>query len=539
LPLKTPGIRVRPGVTVDSKGVATADKDLRLRLAPGVDLRSLPITPEDAFVLSRLDGTSTEADIALATGLDPAVVRASLDKLASLGALNQTVPEQRPSPPPRAPARTNSGTFHVGPVVEVRGDSSGHHPAAALYDPSELDAEVDIELPRRRQILDLYYRLDRATHYDLLGVDAGADKKAIKGAYFEHVNLFHPDRYFGKKLGDFKPKLERLFARLTEAHDVLTRQQSREEYDRYLATVLRTKALDKTLSNRADHASEIERLEREIRSQVQLEEKAKHSYPPPAGGSAVEHSSSPVPSPRHSAPSISMPPRVVDPEARRRALAKKLGVSLPPGARTGGPSSPLPPADPRVRQTAQADLKRRYEERVIELKRRQVEHYVGAADQAEKAGDLVSATNALRIATSLDPSDTALQARLGTVEARASAGLAESYLEQAKYEEREQRWPQAAASYRRASRGKPSPKILERVAYCLLMAKTELREAADFAKRARDATPDDTGIRVTLARIYLEAGMRESALAEFEAAQRLAPKDDSIRDWLKRLRREP
>jgi len=535
---KTPGIRTPAGVTVDSKRVATADKDLRLRLAPGVDLRSLPITPEDAFVLSRLDGTSTEADIALATGLDPAVVRASLDKLASLGALNQAVAEHRPSPPPRAAARTTSGTFHVGPVVEVRGDSSGHHPAAALYDPSELDAEVDIELPRRRQILDLFYRLDRATHYDLLGVAAGADKKAIKSAYFEHVNLFHPDRYFGKKLGDFKPKLERLFTRLTEAHDVLTRQQSRDEYDRYLATVLRTKALDKTLSNRADHTSEIERLEREIRSQVQLEEKAKHSYPPPAGGTAGEHSS-PIPAPRNSAPSISMPPRTIDPEARRRALAKKLGVSLPPGARGGGASSPLPPPDPRIREVAQADLKRRYEERVNELKRRQVEHYLEAAEQAEKAGDLVSATNAIRIATSLDPSDTALQARLGTVEARASAGLAESYLEQAKYEEREQRWPQAAASYRRAARGKPSPKILERVAYCLLMAKSDLREAADFAKRARDATPDDTGVRVTLGRIYLEAGMRESALAEFEAAQRLAPKDDSIRDWLKRLRREP
>jgi len=519
--------------------VATADKDLRLRLAPGVDLRSLPLTPEDAFVLSRLDGSSTEADIALATGLDPGVVRASLAKLSSLGALNQSVADPQPAPPPRAPARTTSGTFHVGPVVEVRGDSSGHHPAAALYDPSELDAEVDIELPRRRQILDMYYRLDRASHYDLLGVDAAATKKEIKGAYFEHVHVFHPDRYFGKSLGDFKPKLERLFARLTEAHDVLTRQQSRDEYDRYLATVLRTKALDKTLSNRADHASEIERLEREIRSQVQLEEKAKHSYPPPAGPSAGGHLSSPIPSPAISSPSISMPPRAVDPEARRRALAKKLGVSLPPGARGAGPSSPLPPPDPQKRETAQADLKRRYDERIIELKRRQVEHYIDASEQAEKAGDLVSATNALRIAASLDPADQALQARLGTVEARASAGLAESYLEQAKYEEREQRWLQAAASYRRASRGKPSPKIFERVGYCLLMAKTDLREAADFAKRARDALPDDSGIRVTLGRIFLEAGMRESALSEFEAAQRLAPKDDSIRDWLKRLRREP
>ena len=37
-------------------------------------------------------------------------------------------------------------------------------------------------------------------------IDAGADKKAIKAAYFELVNDFHPDRYFGKNLGSFKPK---------------------------------------------------------------------------------------------------------------------------------------------------------------------------------------------------------------------------------------------------------------------------------------------------------------------------------------------
>jgi predicted Zn-dependent protease len=70
------------------------------------------------------------------------------------------------------------------------------------------------------------------------------------------------------------------------------------------------------------------------------------------------------------------------------------------------------------------------------------------------------------------------------------------------------------------------------------MSKSELREAADFAKRARDALPEDAPIRVTLGRIYLEAGMKESALSELERAQQLAPRDDTIRDWLKQARRE-
>ena len=56
------------------------------------------------------------------------------------------------------------------------------------------------------------------------------------------MNDFHPDRYFGKSLGSFKPKLERLFTRVTEAHDVLTRVSAREDYDRYLTTVRHTRA---------------------------------------------------------------------------------------------------------------------------------------------------------------------------------------------------------------------------------------------------------------------------------------------------------
>jgi tetratricopeptide (TPR) repeat protein len=226
--------------------------------------------------------------------------------------------------------------------------------------------------------------------------------------------------------------------------------------------------------------------------------------------------------------------RPADSDARRRALARKLGVSMPPAR---GPSSPLPAVSEAAREAATADLKRRYEDRVGELKSRQVQRYVSAAEEAESRKDLVSATNALRIATSLAPDDLALSKRLHEVEARAQAGLADSYIEQAQYEEREGRFLDAAASYRRASRGRPTSRVLERLAHCLYSAKADLKEAADFAKRARDAAPEDPSCRMTLGRIYFEAGMKQSALAEFERAQQLSPNDDSIKDWLRRARR--
>jgi tetratricopeptide (TPR) repeat protein len=508
------------------------DKDRRLRLADGVDLRSLPLTPEDAFVVSHLDGNATESDIALATGLDAEIIRRSVQKLNGLGALaeSQVVPK---SPPRSGPARSNSGTFHIGPVIEARADSSDSHPAAALYDPSELDEPVDLDLVRKRKVLDTFYRLSQMSHYELLGVDAGADKRAITAAYFELVNDFHPDRYFGKKLGSFKPKLERLFTQVTEAHDVLTRQSAREDYDRYLASVRRTKALDKTLFDRGGHAGEVERLQREIQEQIHLEEKARHSYPPPAGATSAPPLSQRSPS-IPATPAPQSMGRAADSEARRRALARKLGFSAPPAAKA---PTPVPVSGAATRDAATADFKRRYEDRVLELKARQVQHYVSAAEEAESRKDLVSATNALRIAASLAPEDGQLSSRLRDVESRAAAGLADSYLEQAQYEEREGRFLEAAASYRRASRGKPTPRVFERLAHCLYSAKGDLKEAADFAKRARDAAPDDPNFLVTLGKIYFEAGMKQSALGEFERAQQLAPKDDSIKDWIRRVRR--
>jgi tetratricopeptide (TPR) repeat protein len=208
---------------------------------------------------------------------------------------------------------------------------------------------------------------------------------------------------------------------------------------------------------------------------------------------------------------------------------------MPPAARTS-----LTPADPQTlaaaRDAATADIKRRYEHRVQELKERQVQHYVDAADRAEAGGDLVSATNALRIAASLAPADAAMRTRLAELELKAASGLADSYLEQAQYEEREGRFLEAAKSYRRALRGKSSPKLMDRVAFCILSAKGDLREAADFGKRAVQGAPDDAGFRVNLAKIYLEAKMQQSAISELERAQQLAPKDDTIRDLLKRAR---
>ena len=56
-------------------------------MIPGADLRSLPLTPEEGFVASRLDGTTDIHSLSVTTALSAERVEAALEKLVSLGAV--------------------------------------------------------------------------------------------------------------------------------------------------------------------------------------------------------------------------------------------------------------------------------------------------------------------------------------------------------------------------------------------------------------------------------------------------------------------
>ncbi len=473
-------------------------------------MRSLPIGPEEAFVLTRVDGRSSEADIAAATGLDGGKVQKSLKRLVELGAVQYASVIENSRPPPER-SSVPPGVRLSHPVIEAKSAEhpDAEHPAGALYDPAELDEQVEIDLPRRRKILDYYYRLDSTTHYDLLDVSTTSEKKEIKEAYFKVVGIFHPDKYFGKQLGTFKTKLERVFQRLTEAQDVLSRPQSRSEYDAYLAVQQRTKKLERSFRV---ESLEMESVRQRIEQEARVSERASHAPP-----------------------SASSPPAASDPEERRRSLARKLRGSMAPAARTSAPPSGVSRA--AIQEHVADDLKRRYEARLSQARDNQVQKYIDAADASMATRDVISAANALRIAVTLAPDDAALKSRFDEVQERAAALLADTYLEQAKYEETNKHWLEAAATYEKVARGKPSPNIFDKIATCLYEGDGDMRKAGDMARKAVALAPKSVEPRQTLAKIYVKAGMKESALAEFERVAQMAPGDDTVKDWIKRIKR--
>jgi curved DNA-binding protein CbpA len=68
------------------------------------------------------------------------------------------------------------------------------------------------------------------SYYDLLGVAPDAVPSVIQGAFFQLAKKWHPDR-LGPDLADVKDLATKVFARMSEAHQILSDPARRKEYD--------------------------------------------------------------------------------------------------------------------------------------------------------------------------------------------------------------------------------------------------------------------------------------------------------------------
>src|ERR1700730_12528713 len=111
----------------------------------------------------------------------------------------------------------------------------GGHPAAAApldEDKGQRFSARDEEV--RRQIFAEKERLAGATHYEMLGVPPDATPEATKAAYLAAAKRYHSDRFSGLSLGNARRAGEELFARVSEANEVLGSSEKRADYDIYL-----------------------------------------------------------------------------------------------------------------------------------------------------------------------------------------------------------------------------------------------------------------------------------------------------------------
>ena len=476
--------------------VGEGDRDRTLTLVSGVNVRDLQIGPSEAFVLSRLEGSATKADLVTATGFSLEEIESIVARLILLGAVEFAGRTSMVSPTQAATQRSGSHSIPLAARSEgVKG----------------------LSLEQQRRLLELDRQHSSLDHYQLLGVEPSADAKAIRAAYYELVRVYHPDRHFGKQLGELQGPLVRVFGKFSDAYEVLHRAESRAQYDRYLGARQRTVDFDRYFRNPSPESA------------------APHAEPaaspsassvPPASGLRGARGQESLRAPSSAPPS--------DPDARRRALARKLGhPSLPPSASS---SSPQIPAVNDTKGAAE-DLRRRYEQRLSHARDEQISHYVALSAEAAARNDLVAAANTLRIACSLAPDSLELAGDLAELERRAAESLWESYLERAKYSALEGNHAEAADSYERAALGQPSAPLFERAAHYTLEANGDLRKAGQLAKRAVALAPNSAKCRLTLARVYFAANLHESALAELERARAIEPNQPILKEWILRVKR--
>jgi curved DNA-binding protein CbpA len=82
----------------------------------------------------------------------------------------------------------------------------------------------------RTALLELAEKLDRLSHFELLGVSDRASAAEVSSAFIRAARRFHPDRLAGAGLSELVPKAERVLAHMSEAAMILGDPARRAEY---------------------------------------------------------------------------------------------------------------------------------------------------------------------------------------------------------------------------------------------------------------------------------------------------------------------
>jgi hypothetical protein len=256
-------------------GLGDTSRLLQLSTDPMLRYQRLTLTPEDGYVVSRVDGTFSADELLEITTQDVAQVRRSLYALLCTGVVEyvqgsgrvrmveppparleprppiNTAPPPTPKPPPPAPAppppppaaaaapapappvkpaQSPQVTF-MPPTITVKTSWGGVTKPKAAAEPPPPDPGIE----RRAEIEKAFDRLREKNHFEVLGLSRKATAAEVKEAYFRLARRFHPDvTAHDPALRDLRDEMEAVFIRLGEAYETLKGPISRASYEERL-----------------------------------------------------------------------------------------------------------------------------------------------------------------------------------------------------------------------------------------------------------------------------------------------------------------
>ncbi|MBJ6764298.1 DnaJ domain-containing protein [Myxococcaceae bacterium JPH2] len=355
--------------------------------------------------------------------------------------------------------------------------------------------QVDLEPERKKEIIELERSLDAMDHFTVLGIAPSATAADVKQAYYTASRRFHPDRYFGKNLGSFRARMERIFRRLTEAHNVLSQDERREAYLRANPALTAPPAAPARPAVAA----------------------APVATPPPARASAA-----PVATPPPArAPAAPMPPRPAP-------------APVPPPEPPRAEVSPLSEAESEARK---AERQARLARHPYMARTHRLTELVARGKAFAAKGDFEHAYQDFHQVMTLDPKNREVPALLTEARRRHDEQRARSEVERGRELEMRGDFTAAHAAYRLATtldgHSAEAAYLAARVGRELGQEPGEVRA---LAQRAVDAHPSRADYQLLLAQSLLVGGAKKLAKRHFEEVVRLDPDNAEARAALKKLR---
>ena len=473
---------------------------------PSSALTALPITPREAFLLSRLEGECTEEDLSLVTGLDEGSVRLALELLVSLGAVRAVGGA--------APAPVETATLPPPPMRWQVAEAPRREEAAprAAASPAGLTGEERVFV----EGLELRGRL--GDHYTFLGVAAHAERRVIKDAYYELVARLHPDGFVGRDLASDGPRVARLLAAVEAAHEILANPARRARYDAERGGPVETASTPaRTWSGDtiAGIPGSLPRTPGDAREDASAKDTGQTLARKLRSGHGAPHESGPG-------------------SRSGRTLEFGSGVALPstsPDTLDGAPTSPRSAATAH----AMAELRRRYEQLAPLARSEKLDQLLAQGDEALSAQRPVEAVQSYRLASMLAPDDPAVARALARAEALAAPEVAKNYTYFATRAEYADNTADACRFWAEAADRAPDDAGIQgRAAAALVRLDGDPAGALRCASRAVLLEPKRADYHALLGLAYLRQGMLRNAEREAHTAENL----DASCTELSELRRE-
>ncbi|RJS20713.1 molecular chaperone DnaJ [Corallococcus sp. H22C18031201] len=349
--------------------------------------------------------------------------------------------------------------------------------------------QVDLEPERKKEIIELERSLDTMDHFAVLGIAPGATAADVKQAYYTASRRFHPDRYFGKNLGSFRARMERIFRRLTEAHNVLSQDERREAY---------------------------------LRANPALAAAAAPPAPAPRPTAAVAPVATPPPPRAPAAPAPAAP-----------VPARPAPVAPPPEP----PRAEVPPISEAESEARRAERQARLARHPYMARTHRLTELIARGKAFAAKGDFEHAYQDFHQVMTLEPKNREVPALLSEARRRHDEQRARSEVERGRELEMRGDFTAAHAAYRLATtldgHSAEAAYLAARVGRELGQEPGEVRA---LAQRAVDAHPSRADYQLLLAQSLLVGGAKKLAKRHFEEVVRLDPDNAEARAALKKLR---